>query len=73
MYDIYMYIYIINIYKVYKYIYIIYIYIYIYKMCYYIGERLNDFKILIGNYFIMGLTEAADIGSWSECAHVTGR
>ena len=38
-----------------------------------VGERLNNFNILIGNEFVMGVTGAADIGAWSECAHVSGR
>ena len=38
-----------------------------------VGERLNNFQILIGNEFIMGVTEGADIRSWSECAYITGR
>ena len=36
------------------------------------GDRLFDFKILIGNEFSQS-TQAADIGSWSECAHVSGK
>ena len=37
-----------------------------------VGERLNDFEILIGNDFTPGSTGAAEIGSWSECAHFPG-
>ena len=39
----------------------------------YIGDRLHDFKILIGNEFIMGVTGPQDIVSWSECAYISGK
>lgn len=37
------------------------------------GGRLNNFKILIGNEFKSGTTQAADIASWSECTSVSGK
>ena len=36
-------------------------------------ERLADFRILIGNEFSQGTTETADIGTWPECAYVSGK
>ena len=36
------------------------------------GDRLADFQILVGNEFTPGDTVAAEIGSWSECAYVSG-
>ena len=36
-------------------------------------ERLADFRILIGNKFSQEITEAADIGTWPECAYVSGK
>ena len=36
----------------------------------YVGERLTDFRLLIGNDFSQGATEAADISTWPECAYV---
>ena len=36
-------------------------------------ERLADFRILIGNEFSQGATEAADIGTWPECVYVSGK
>ena len=36
-------------------------------------ERLTDFRILIGNEFTQGATEATDIGTWPECAYVSGK
>ena len=38
-----------------------------------VGERLTDFKILIGNEFSSRATGAGDIGSWPECAYVSGK
>ena len=38
-----------------------------------VGDRLKDFKILIGNNFTPGDTGAAEIESWSECAHFPGK
>ena len=35
-----------------------------------LGRRLHDFSILIGNKFTSGV---ANIGSWSECAHFSGK
>ena len=37
-----------------------------------VGERLHDFKILIGDEFTPGNTTATEIESWSECANVSG-
>ena len=37
------------------------------------GERLTNFKIMIGNEFQPQETDAADIGTWSECAHIPGK
>ena len=38
------------------------------------GERLHDFSILVGNEFTSGTcTGAAKIGSWPECAHISGK
>ena len=39
----------------------------------FLGERLNNFKILVGNEFTSGHTVATDIASWSECANVSGK
>ena len=36
-------------------------------------ERLRHFKILVGNAFSQGATEATDIGTWPECAYVSGK
>ena len=39
-----------------------------------VGERLRDFKVLIGNEFTsVNCTGGAKIGSWSECAHFSGK
>ena len=37
------------------------------------GERLRNFKIMIGNDFEPDKTNAADIRTWSECAHFAGK
>ena len=37
------------------------------------GNRLHDFKILVGNEFVPGGTEAWRISLWSECARVSGK
>ena len=34
---------------------------------------LNNFKILIGQQFSLGETSTEDIGSWHECANVSGK
>ena len=38
-----------------------------------VGDRLKNFKVLVGNEFNIKSTKAAAIGSWSECGHVTGK
>ena len=39
----------------------------------YVGERLYDFKILVGDEFTFGNTDASEIRSWSQCASVSGK
>ena len=38
-----------------------------------VGERLNNFKILIGEQFSSGVTQTEDIASWNECASISGK
>ena len=38
-----------------------------------VGERLKNFKILIGQEFSYGQTQTNEIGSWKECGSVTGK
>ena len=38
-----------------------------------IGDRLHDFKILVGESFTSGQTGATEIASWSQCAYFSGR
>ena len=38
-----------------------------------VGGRLNNFKILIGETFSSGVTQTEEIGSWDECASVSGK
>ena len=36
------------------------------------GDRLNDFKVMIGNTFTPNITGISEISTWKECAHVLG-
>ena len=38
-----------------------------------LGGRLKNFRILIGEEFSYGETQINEIGSWKECASVTGK
>ena len=37
-----------------------------------VGERLNNFRILVGRHFMPEITRAGVIGSWAECAYFPG-
>ena len=37
------------------------------------GERLKNFKIMIGNDFESDETDTTAIRTWSECVHVPGK
>ena len=37
------------------------------------GERLTNFKIMIGNDFESDETDTTAIRTWSECVHVPGK
>ena len=42
-------------------------------MCLFLkGDRLNNFKVKIGNDFSMSTTDISQISEWSTCAHVPG-
>ena len=36
------------------------------------GDRLNDFKVMIGNTFTPNTTGISEISTWKQCVHVPG-
>ena len=36
------------------------------------GDRLNDFRVMVGNTFIPNTTGISEISTWQQCVHVPG-
>ena len=36
------------------------------------GDRLNNFKVMIGNAFTPNTTGISEISTWNQCVHVPG-